>query len=410
MRTTIKLFLCILLFALFAMNAFAKNISLDLHNANLRESLQLIANVLEVNLIISPSITGTTSLHIEKISADELFELLLKTHGLTKIAVGKMWLIAPQSEIIQRKQEELKVIDAIANAEPLVTRAWPIRYAKADDIAHLLQDTNHSLLSKRGHVSVDGRTNTLFVQDVASALDPIQQLLKQLDVPVQQIVIEARIANVDSEFEREMGINFNLHSSSDSPDRLKIRSDLPIAKQTGINMGLAMVKLAEGTQLDLELSAMESEGRGNLIASPSLTTANQQTASIESGEEIPYQEVSKSGATSVAFKKAVLSLKVTPQIMPDNRILLQLSVNQDKASTRQVLGVPTIDTRQITTNVLVKNGQTIVLGGIYEEDKQRGEHRIPFLGTLPVIGVLFKQQDTIEKKRELLIFVTPKIA
>jgi len=288
--------------------------------------------------------------------------------------------------------EELKTQEVVLQTELLVTRLWQMHYAKAEDMAHLLQDDHHSLLSSRGHVHADTRTNILCIQDISAHIKELDRIIKKLDIPVQQVLIEARLVSMDSDFERQLGINFMLHDAVEPT-----------------HYSLAIAKLANQDLLDVRLAALENEGHGELLSSPSLFTANQQTAFIESGEEIPYQEVSKSGATSVAFKKAVLSLKVTPQIMPGNRVLLQLQVNQDKPTTHLILGVPTITTRQINTSVMVKSGQVIVLGGIYELNKEQNQQRIPFLGKIPLVGWLFTQQNNIENKRELLIFVIPKV-
>jgi len=231
----------------------------------------------------------------------------------------------------------------------------------------------------------------------------IRTVIQRLDVPVQQVLIEVQLASIDSDYERELGVSYQ--------NQQPLSQDQSSSGYAPFNMhyGLALLKLTDGSLLRMQLSALERAGHGELISSPSLFTANQQTASIESGEEIPYQEISRSGATGVAFKKAVLSLKVTPQIMPGQYVLLQLQVNQDKPSNRIILGVPAITTRQMSTNVLVKSGQTIVLGGIYESDKGHQQQGVPVLNKIPLVGWLFKQQNVTDNKRELLIFVTPKV-
>jgi type IV pilus assembly protein PilQ len=379
------------------------DISMDLQNVNIQDAIRELAKFNNTNVVISPAIHGVVSLHLKQISASKAFDLLLNSHELSKWEQDKVWFIVPQDELMQRQQEKIKLQTLLQESSPLMTRTWQIRYAKADDIAHLLQDNNASLLSKRGHVRVDGRTNILCVQDIEDRLLAVHSLIKRLDIPVQQVLIEAHLASVDSDYERELGIGFSMEQRA-------LDSNTSMQTNTAhSHYSLAVITLANGSVLDMQLAALENEGHGELISSPSLFTANQQTASIESGEEIPYQEISKSGATSVVFKKAVLSLKVTPQIMPGNQVLLQLQVNQDKPSNRMVLGVPAISTRQISTHILVKSGQTVVLGGIYEMNKEKEEQRIPFLGKIPIIGRLFGQKNTAEKKRELLIFVTPKI-
>lgn len=372
-----------------------KKISLDLQSVSIQDALHILAKYINMNVIISPEVSGMITLHLKNSFAVETIDLLLASHHLVKSKIGNAWYISSREELLQRKQEELKLQTASDAAAPLVTRVWQIHYAKAAEIAIMLQDNTSSILSTRGHVRVDARTNMLCVQDIEEHMIEIDRVIKRFDVPVQQILIEARLASVDHNFERDLGINFSVD---------------PSLKSTNVpRYSLAVAKLADGSLLDVQLTALENEGHGELISSPSLFTSNQQTASIESGEEIPYQEVSLSGGTTVAFKKAVLSLKVTPQILPDNKVLLQLQVNQDKPSKHTVLGVPTINTRQMTTSVLVKNGQTIVLGGIYETNKEEVQQNVPFLGKIPLVGLLFSQQNTLENKRELLIFVTPKI-
>lgn len=380
-----------------------KNISLDLQSANLSDAVRLIAKFLNMNVIISPTIKGVATLHLREAVAAQAFDMLLTSHGLAKWQSGNIWFIAPREELIKRKQEEQKWQEVSDETSPLSTQLWQINYAKAEDIAHLLKDGHGSILSKRGRVRADARTNMICIQDIKDRMEPAHRLVKHLDVPVQQIVIEARLASVDHDFERELGINFAVISQHDDVDDKQ-----PVRHAIG-RYSLAVAKLADGSLLDVKLSALETAGHAELISSPSLFTANQQPASIEAGEEVPYQEVSESGGTAVVFKKAVLGLKVTPQVLPGNKVLLELKINQDRPSNKMVQGVPTISTRQITTNVLVRNGQTIVLGGIYETNRENGQQRLPFISQVPLIGLLFRQQTTRANKRELLIFVTPKI-
>lgn len=373
------------------------DISLDLQNVNLQDALHILAKFLHQNIVISPEVSGTTSLHLQGMSKQEIFKLLLVSNGLTMQKIGSTWFVATRAQFAQRQQDELKLQNTLDETAPLETHIWQIHYAKAEDIAHLLQDNTNSLLSRRGHVRVDARTNMLCVQDTAERIASIAQVIKRLDIPVQQVLIQARLASVEYDYEKQLGINFAVISGEQG------------AAPASQRFSLAVARLADGSQLDVQLAALENEGHGELLSNPSLFTANQQTASIESGQEIPYQEVSLSGGTAIAFKKAVLSLKVTPQIMPGGKVLLQLQVNQDRPSNLVVQGVPAILTRQISTNVMINNGQTIVLGGIYESDQEHAEQRIPFFGKIPLVGWLFKQQNVTQNKRELLIFVTPKI-
>lgn len=382
--------------------ALPQKMSLDLDDANLTDVLQTIARFLHINMMIAPEVRGTVSLHMIDVSPEEMLNTVLSLANLIRWQEGPLWMVTSRAAFMQKQQEKFKLQQLSEQADPLITEVWPIHYAKADDILRLLQNNTNSLLSKRGQIHADQRTNSLFVQDTAIHLKEIRQVIGRLDVPVKQVLIEARLASIDIDFEQQLGLHFDAIAGTASSEEKTVAAFLP-------QYSLAIAKLADGSLLDIKLSALENAGHGELISSPSLFTANQQTASIESGEEIPYQEISKSGATGVAFKKAVLSLKVTPQIMPDDYILLQLQVNQDKPSHRIVLGVPAINTRQITTSVLVKNGQTIGLGGIYEANKEEGSQRIPFLSKIPLIGIIFQKVDQIDNKRELLIFVTPKI-
>jgi type IV pilus assembly protein PilQ len=406
-------FLCICLRLFFVLlllsqGAFAKSaardISLDLQNVNLPDAIRIVGKFMHLNLVVSSAVTGSVSLQLQNASPDDAFNLLLTSQGLAKSQKGNVLYVAPRTELVSRQQDEWKLREAAEDSVNLETRIWQIHYAKAEDVARLLQDATTSLLSKRGHVRVDSRTNKLCVQELPSYLSALDSLIQKLDVPVQQVLIEARLASVDNDYERELGVSFASHTVAVGA---KSR-DATNAEKSSSRISLAVATLADGSFLDVVLAAMENEGKGELISSPSLFTANQQAASIESGEEIPYQEVGASGGTGIAFKKAVLSLKVTPQIMPGNKVLLQLQVNQDRPSSRIVLGVPAISTRQMTTSILIKNGQTLVLGGIYE-NKEHDVARIPFLGKIPLVGLLFQQQNAKESKRELLIFVTPKI-
>lgn len=376
--------------------------NIDLRNAFLPDVLTVVAKQAGLNLVLSPSINSMVSLHLKNLSAKEILHLLFISNGLSVCEMNGAWFVAPRSEMIKRQQEELQLQNITEETTSLITEVRQMHFARADDIGRLLQDSGNSLLSKRGHLRVDMRTNRLWIQDIPARVIEINKLIMHFDIPAQQILIEARLASVDSDFERELGIHFSVQEGSDT-------NDSKSGEEIQTRYGLAVARLVDGSVLDMQLTALENEGHGELISSPKLFTSNQQTASIESGEEIPYQQSSKSGATNIAFKKAVLSLKVTPQILPGNKVLLDLQVNQDNPSGHMVLGVPTINTRQMSTHVLMKNGETIVLGGIYESNKEHAVERIPFISQIPLVGLIFQQQNVIEKKRELLIFVTPKM-
>jgi type IV pilus assembly protein PilQ len=378
----------------------ASQLTLDFNNINLQDAIRIMAKFIGKNIILSPTITGQVTLHLSHANPSSAFAMLLTSQGLATWRTGNILLIAPRAELIARKQEELKWLDMKEATLPLITETWRIRFAKAQELASML-------VSKRGHVRVDARTNVICVEDTEERMPIIRRLIHQLDVPVQQIAIEARLASVDNDFERELGVDFSVRAetSGNNPGEA---SEKTLARQLG-RYSIAVAKLADGSRLDIKLAALENAGHAELISSPSLFTSDQQPASIEAGEEVPYQETSKGGGTAVTFKKAVLSLKVTPQVLPGNQVLLQLQINQDRPSHQMVLGMPMIQTRQITTNVLVKNGKTIVLGGIYETNREEGQHRLPFLSQVPVLGWLLKEQNTQVNKRELLIFVTPRV-
>jgi type IV pilus assembly protein PilQ len=398
------LFCCLLIFFIAPGTVHGEKISLDLQNIPLTDAVRELGKFLQLNLLVSPAISGNISLQLHGAEPGDAFNLLLDSQGLSKTQRGDVWYVAPRAEMMARREEDFKFQETLTATALLQTRVWQMHYAKAEDVGHLLQDASASLLSARGHVRIDARTNTLCVQDTATHLRDVFELIKKLDVPVKQILIEARLASVDSDFERELGISFTAKSALANANKGGV-----LAEINPHHFSLAVATLANGSYLDVALAAMENAGKGELISNPSLYTANQQTASIESGEEIPYQEVSVSGGTATTFKKAVLSLKVTPQIMPGGKVLLQLQINQDRPSTLIVQGVPAITTRQLVTNILVNNGQTLVLGGIYEQNNAHAVERIPFLSKIPLLGLLFQQQDVKINKRELLIFVTPKI-
>ncbi|MBX3708580.1 MAG: type IV pilus secretin PilQ [Gammaproteobacteria bacterium] len=382
-------------------------ITLALHHVDLPDAIRMVAKFLKINVIISSSVKGVVTLNFSDAVPKDAMDILLSSHGLVKWKVGNIWLIAPQNELLKQKQDELKWREMKDAMLPLSTKIWKIKYAKAEDIVRIFQDEHAPWVSKRGRVRVDVRTNTICVQDIAERLDNIHHVIARLDVPVHQILIAARLVSVDSDFERELGIQFTTNSTtSENIDGIQKKS---IGQEMG-RYSLAIAKLADGSLLDVKLIALENAGHAELISSPSLFTTNQQPASIEAGEEVPYQEVSEGGGTAVVFKKAVLGLKVTPQVLPNNNVLLQLQINQDRPNSRTVMGMPVISTRQMVTSVLVKSGQTIVLGGIYESNKETTRRGIPMLSEIPLLGLLFKQSNTRKNKRELLIFVTPTIS
>lgn len=400
--------LLLILLTLSMSNAVAyqmQPISIELNQVDLSEAIRMVAKMLRVNVIVSPSVSGRVTLRLHNVLPEEALRVLLSSYGLTKWERGQLWVIAKPTELVQRQEEEVKWHTVLEETEPLSAQLWQLNYGNSQTIARILTDERSSLLSKRGRIRADQRTNTIYIEDIAERLPSIHRLVAQLDIPVQQIAIEARLASVDSDVERELGLRFV--TTSPSNDARHPETGMPSAGSGAYTF--ALLKLADSSWLDVKLSALEKAGQAELISSPSLFTANQETASIEAGEEIPYQETSESGGTAVVFKKAVLGLKVTPQVLPNNRLLLQLQINQDRPSNKLVQGVPTISTRQIITSVLANSGQTVVLGGIYEVNQETGQEGIPFLSQIPLLGRLFSQHNMRRNKRELLIFVTPRI-
>ncbi len=411
-----------------------EQLSLNFQDIEVRAVLQLIADFTGLNMVASDTVTGNVTLRLKNVPWDQALDIILKSKGLGMRKDGNVIMVAPQEEIAAREKLELEASKQIEELAPLHTEFLQVNYAKAGELASLIQAEENNLLSERGNVTIDERTNTLIIQDVAASLESIRQLVDKLDIPVRQVLIESRIINADESFSKDLGVEFGaskntLEEDPSTPDIIiggglpgdtegvgtafvtddieNMMVTLPVAGATG------SFKLAYGIigsyLLQLELTAALAEGRGEDIASPKVITANQREAVIESGVEIPFQEASSSGATSVSFKKAVLALRVTPQITPDDRILLDLKVNQDTRGSPDVLGVPPINTRNVSTQVLVNNGETVVLGGVYSQSTNRTSDRIPFFGDLPYVGFLFKRTSVDNEKSELLIFVTPKI-
>ncbi len=379
-------------------------ISLNFQNIKIRSVLQILAKITHSNIVASDNVRGNITVHFNNIPWQKALDIILKTHGLDKIKINNILLIVPHNE--QR---------IISEFEKLSTILVPINYANAKDIVALIKN-NHVFLSKYGVVNYDKRLNAILVYDTYKAVTRIKKLIKQLDTPTKQVQIEARIVNMTKEAITELGIKFgmkkfnNIDSVLKSPNNLQhLNIDFGSVLTHAAVPGIAIAKMQHGILLDLELSALENENKVKIVANPKLMTTNKHTAIIESGEEIPYQEVNANGATSVAFKKAVLSLKVTPQITPDNKLLMHLEINQDTPSGRIINGVPAIITKSIQTNVLIDNLQTLVLGGIYRHDYSSNIVKLPLLGNLPLIGLLFRQQQHRIKNEELLIFITPRI-
>jgi type IV pilus assembly protein PilQ len=405
-------------------------ITLNFQDIPIRSVLQIIADTNNFNLVTSDSVSGNITLRLEGTPWDQALDVVLRVKGLDKRTEGSILMVAPAEELAAREAKELQAMRQVEELEPLYNEYMQLNYAKAEEFADLLKTEINSIISNRGNVSVDVRTNTLIIKDTAKSIENVRRMVETLDVPVKQVRIESRMVTVSDNVSDDLGIRwgFSDQQGSDaisgklsSADQLsggvipaftdRLNVNLPVTNPAG-SIGVHLAKLADGTLIDLELSALEQENKGEIIATPSITTANQKKARIEQGTEIPYVEAASSGATSVSFKKAVLSLEVTPQITPDNKIILDLIITQDtRGDNVQTPNGPAvaINTQEIQTQVLVENGQTIVLGGIYQQEITSAVTKVPLLGDVPYLGALFRNTRHINEKRELLIFVTPKI-
>jgi len=428
-----------------------ERLTLNFQDIETRAVLQLLAETSGQNIVVSDTVQGNVTLRLQNVPWDQALDIVLRTKGLDKRDEGNVIYVAPSEELAAREKQMLEARKAVAELSPVRTEYLQVNYAKASDLASLIKSQGKtSLLSERGSISIDERTNTLLLQDTAERLADIRRLVSTLDIPVRQVLIEARIVIVNDDFSRELGVRFGgaavfNHGGADGmgfvgnsgldtvpgesgpildpsgaldqrglvttptvDDRYMV--NLPVANPAG---RIAMTLLDSDYVVDLEITAAQNEGRGEVVSAPRVITANGKEAVIEQGQEIPYQESSSSGATTTQFKKAVLALKVTPQITPDDRIILDLTVSKDSvgAVVPSATGgfVPSIDTREITTQVLVNDGQTVVLGGILETERRDNVSKVPYLGDIPGLGVLFRSKSRTDNKDELLIFVTPKI-
>ncbi|WP_226911367.1 type IV pilus secretin PilQ [Gallaecimonas mangrovi] len=409
-----------------------KRISLNFQDIPVRTVLQIIADYNNFNLVTSDTVKGNITLRLDGVPWDQALDIVLKVKGLDKRVDGNILMVAPADELTAREAQELEAQNKVQTLVPLFSEFIQINYAKAKDLAELLKSSGASLLSERGTVTIDERTNTLLVQDTEEKLAQVKNLIKVLDVPVKQVLIESRIVTVKDSVVEDLGVRLGFtdangsnstsgslegaYSAVDSTSTAELSDslnvNLPAAVDNAASIGFHIAKLADGKLLDLELSALEQENKGEIISNPRLTTANQKAAYIEQGTEIPYVQSTSSGATSVTFKKAVLSLQVTPQITPDNKIILDLVITEDtRGDTVQTAtgSAVAIDTKEIGTQVLVDNGETIVLGGIFQQEKSRVVYKVPLLGDIPGLGWLFRNTSDSNVKSELLIFVTPRI-
>jgi type IV pilus assembly protein PilQ len=417
-------------------------LSLNFQDIDVRAVLQLIADFTELNLVASDTVAGRITLRLQNVPWDQALELVLRTKGLDKRQVGNVLMVAPAAEIAERERQEIEATKQIAELAPLQTEFLRIRYANASDIVQLFQagsEEGGTLISPRGSVIVDARTNSLILTDTAVKLAEIRELVDRVDIPIRQVMIEARIVIAQSDVTQALGIrwgggyldigNDDVFSASGdlnnvvSLNESAINGDSPSLSFPGallVDLGVAAAtgSFAVGyTSNDLfltaELSALEAQGNGEVVSQPKVITGDKQQASIKSGTEVPYQESSANGETTTSFKEAVLSLDVTPNITPDDRILLDLIINQDSVGDLVPSGtggaIPTIDTTQLTTQVLVGNGETVVLGGVFRTEDIESVSKVPFLGDIPYLGNFFKSTNFQQTKTETLIFITPRI-
>jgi type IV pilus assembly protein PilQ len=406
-----------------------EKLSLNFQNVEVRAVLQVIADFTGLNIITSDSVTGNLTLRLKDVPWDQALDIVLQSKGLAKRKNGNVVLIAPADELATKEKLALEAGQQISDLEPLRTESIQLNYSKAEAFAKILTDDKQKILSKRGSAVWDPRTNIMFVQDTPGKLDEIRRLVNKIDVPIKQVLIESRIVIASDKFSKQLGVRFGNQSghrvgntaigvsgdiggsSSIAGGTLpsgsgNLNVNLPVTG--GGSFGLTFLNLGNGNLVNLELSALESDNRGKVISSPRVITSDKQKATIEQGTEIPYLQASSSGATNVAFKPAVLSLAVTPQITPDDKIILDLEVKKD--SVGQIFaGIPSIDTKKVNTQILLDNGETAVLGGVYEQNINNTVDKVPFFGDLPFVGNLFKRTSRQDDKTELLIFITPKI-
>lgn len=430
-----------------------QRLTLNFQDIETRAVLQLLAETSGRNIVVSDTVQGNVTLRLRNVPWDQALDIVMTTKGLDMRENGNVIIVAPAEEITARETADLEARQAIVALEPLYSEFLQVNYAKASDLAALIGGTagggaGNSLVSDRGSVGIDDRTNTLLVQDTAERLQNIRRLVRTLDIPIRQVLIESRIVVVNDDFSKELGVRFGATAyNENSTDGATVISgsgggtdtmidsivdnlsnsgtifpiELPsLTDRYNVNLPIgnpagrfSLAVLETEYLVDLELSAMQAEGRGEIISTPRVITANQKEARIEQGVEIPYQESASSGATTTQFKKAVLSLTVTPQITPDDNIIMDLLVSKDNVGelTPSATGgfVPSIDTRSVETQVLVRDGQTVVLGGIYETEQRENVSKVPFLGDIPGVGYLFRSRSSVSNKSELLIFVTPRI-
>ena len=418
-------------------------LDLNFQDIEVRDVLELIADFRSLNLVASDSVQGTITLNLNNVPWDQALDIILRSKGLDMRKQGNILLIAPIDEIAERERKEIESKKKLEELAPLETYVARIKYAEAKAVYQFFNaprartgangqqnlggqrqgggGSTFSILSERGSAIVDERTNTIILTDIADKITEFKRLLTRIDIPVKQVLIEARIVKAESDFRKELGASWGLAGSdnvdfsaiSDSSQTLSgiLATDLGVSDPRA---AFALSYLSDNLLIDLELSALEAGGFGEIVSQPKVLTADKKKASIKSGVEIPYQAVTNNAdsANSVVetqFKEAVLQLEVTPQITPDNRVIMDILVKQDSVGSFTVNGEPAINVTEISTQALFGNGQTLVLGGIFQSEELTGDKKVPVLGDLPLVGSLFKKQMRSKDKREILIFITPKI-
>lgn len=424
-----------------------EKLSLNFQDIDVRSVLQLIADFTNLNLVASDTVQGNITLRLQNVPWDQALDLVLKTKGLDKRQVGNVLLVAPAAEIAARERQELESQRQIAELAPLRREVVQVNYAKASDIAQLFQSVTGSgatgadaAADGRGSIAVDDRTNNIIAYQTQERLDELRRIVAQLDIPVRQVMIEARIVEASVGYDKSIGVRWGGSSvsnkwnvygkdgatSADDDGKLYLPGTETIGDYTlsdgvapvpfvdmgvtGSSSGIGIGFVSDNAILDLQLSAMESTGNGEVISQPKVLTADKETAKILKGSEIPYREATSSGAAAITFAEAVLSLEVTPQITPDNRLILEVKVTKDEANfAQQVDGTPSINKNEVNAKVLVNDGETLVIGGVFSNTQSKAVEKVPFLGDLPFVGRLFRRDTVSESKNELLIFLTPRI-
>ncbi|RBL73233.1 type IV pilus secretin PilQ [Pseudomonas sp. MWU13-2625] len=406
-----------------------EKLSLNFQDIDVRSVLQLIADFTNLNLVASDTVQGGITLRLQNVPWDQALDLVLKTKGLDKRKIGNVLLVAPADEIAARERQELESQKQIAELAPLRRELLQVNYAKAADIAKLFQSVTsaEAKIDERGSITVDERTNNIIAYQTQDRLDELRRIVAQLDIPVRQVMIEARIVEANVDYDKSLGVrwggsiqnkgNWNTSGVSNgtsttigTPGSTSTNSPFVDMGTIGNTSGIGIAFITDNVLLDLELTAMEKTGNGEIVSQPKVVTSDKETAKILKGTEIPYQEASSSGATSVSFKEASLSLEVTPQITPDNRIIMEVKVTKDEPDyLNKVQDVPPIKKNEVNAKVLVNDGETIVIGGVFSNTQSKVVDKVPFLGDVPYLGRLFRRDVVSEKKSELLVFLTPRI-